>query len=145
MIPVECRLSAHIRLSAGCYLVYTRKSYAVAVSIFQMLVQPCVIYRVLIDLPGRQERLRIFSVYIISVDIDIVERIVLLDALCLIVERLRRFIIIYSYVRYRLICCCLYLLRSDHCSLRTPFYLHRLVRMQSEYILCFFPDTCFLC
>ena len=64
--------------------------------VLQVSVQPGVADLFFIDLSGRQERLRVVSVDHVSVDVDVIEVVVLSDTLGLIVELLRRSIVVDS-------------------------------------------------
>ena len=67
-----------------------------------MAVQPCAAYLLIIYLSYRKIGLCQFVIYFISVNVDIIESIILPYTLCLIIESVYRFVIVDPYIRYRL-------------------------------------------
>ena len=84
----------HVGLAARSDLVDAGQRDAVAVRVFQVGVDPRVADLLFVDLTGRQEGLRVIAVDLVTVDVDIREGVVLTDTLCLVVESIRRRVVI---------------------------------------------------
>ena len=88
----------HRWLSTSRYRIYSGQSHPISMSVFQVFIEPCLIYFAFINFSWRQECLRILAVDIISVHVDIVELVILPYGLSLIIKLFRRHIVVYSYI-----------------------------------------------
>ena len=88
----------YVRLSRSRNCIYLRYGNSVTVSIFEVFVNPSIGNLLLVYLSCGEISLRDVSVYCVSVDIHVVESVVLTDTLSLVVEILNRLVVVDSDV-----------------------------------------------